>query len=236
MVGKPSPHSQLAPRARAMSSDSSAAKRPRLPRSASGSDTVTVPARSSSSAISNWKLVRESVVVSQTASKPSRRIRDGVLEGTGRSSRADSRQIQRPGRGEFVEGGRVHVTPANARQRQARTAFKGSGQKLGYKDMVLAAVSAINDRRGATLPAIKKFCIEEMGAKKPSLVTKAVRELSDTSDGRLTPGATTSRFRIASMGAKLQAATYFVGRMRVKRKQKRAAAAEARFARLSRSR
>ena len=209
---------------------------PPLNRTASeGSDTITVPKRSSNSSTSKWKVVRDAVLPSQIADEPVRRIKAGRLEGTGRSSRGNSRQVQRPGRGEFVEGGRVHLSSANAKQRQARIAFTGNGRRLGYKDMVLSAVSSINDRRGATLPAIKKFCVEEFGAKKPSLVTKAVRELSDTSDGRLTPGTTKARFRVTSLGAKLQAATYFVGRMRVKRKQKRAAAAEARFRRLARA-
>ena len=81
-------------------------------------------------------------------------------------------------------------------QEAARQNFGGADRTLNYKGMVLAAVQELKeDRRGgASLPAIKKYCAAELGAKVPKLVTKAVRTLSE--EGKLALGASAGRFKL----------------------------------------
>ena len=142
-------------------------------------------------------------------------------------SRAGGSDVHRPGRGEFYANGAIKLSPANSMQEAARQDFGGVGRTLNYKGMVLTAVRELKeDRRGgASLPAIKKYCAAELGAKVPKLVTKAVRTLSE--EGKLALGASAGRFKLAGGAvargrARLKGAARFVGKLMVVREKRKA--------------
>ena len=99
-------------------------------------------------------------------------------------------------------------------QEAARQNFGGADRTLNYKGMVLTAVQELKeDRRGgASLPAIKKYCAAELGAKVPKLVTKAVRTLSE--EGKLALGASAGRFKLTRASSNFSFAKLSAARAR----------------------
>ena len=121
------------------------------------------------------------------------------------------------GSGEFYGGDQIHVVK---KKEPSVVPFSGTGHRLTYKDMALEAVAASKDRRGATRQEIKQYIADKYEKKNGPLVTKALKTLSE--DGVLEPGSTSSRFRVNVALKALKGAAMFVGKLKKKRKAKKA--------------